>query len=70
MATKEQQPKINRTARNKYAVDPLMRKGGAHITPKCASRRNDSNIVNSAIDEYYDEEFVVDLFTDVDEEVN
>jgi len=46
-------PKIK--ARNRFACDPIMRKGGAHVKAKCSNRRTSRNLIDGGIDEWQEE---------------
>jgi len=47
--------KLKIKARNRFACDSIMRKGGAHVKAKCANRRTSRNLIDGGIDEWQEE---------------
>ncbi len=48
-------PKPKIKARNRFACDPIMRKGGVHVKAKCTNRRQSSDLIDGGIDEWQEE---------------
>ena len=46
--------KLIKKPRNRFALDPIMRKGGAHVKEKCVARRATKHLVDNGIDEWLD----------------
>mgnify|MGYP001549629651 CR=1 FL=1 len=50
-----------RTQRNMVALNPLLKKGGAHQKGKGSQRANERHRVNSYLDEWYEEQQIADI---------